>query len=952
MSSIGAVLNIAKEALLTHQASIAVAGHNVANVDTPGYSRQVLELNQAIATPHRVGFFGNGVVAEAIGRQYDQFLVQRLMNQESTLSYLEAQQQSMRIIETTFNEVPGLAVNDLMSQFWEAWQGLSDNPELSASRQTVVQQAQLLGEQFSSMAAELTQSSIDIGVALDSAIDDVNSLTSQIANLNLNIASSETTKQQQNDLRDKRDLLLKELAGLIDVSYFETSNGAYTVLMGDGHSLVEQTSSWSLDWANNNLQWINTTSSGKTVRTTIDQTDGLSGRIGGLIALNKNLIEGDPDSYRGRLDALANALIREVNQVHTQGVGLINFSDRLTSAERANDAVLLHTTVDTLTSSEFIPAGTLTINDRSIGRIDSGVNKNGLAMEKSYNAAQAINTAEAGVNARLTTLVAGDAVTGLGANESISFTVNGISVTHTVGAGGETAAQTASGIVTKINAAITTYNSTSTVPENVPKITIEAVVGNSLNGGAANSIVFRNTNPGDESRIIIGDVDNADLAEAKLGLTDGVYVADSTHNTGELSLFSDEDPITIDGGADDSYLGHLGWAGTLRYSNQAVIIDEPADGFGSAAQFKLNGRLISITIPDGTPASAVSPAPSVASIAVDEINKVAALTGVTAEIGNGTNGGVLNSIVFSSDTNNIEIDSYTFPPGLDFLGLPSTKVAKFGASSADETPNDGKLTYTKLDNPVTNAMMGLDYADTLQTDGGSFDMWLYNSDGSLALAQPVNISLERAYTLDDVAKSINLSINNSIIPTPTTPWVEATVVANQLVLTPDGSHNFAFGNDTSNFLASIGLNTIFTGDSASTIDVNQTVVENLSHLAAGRINQFGEIFTGDNSNALEITNLQRDEAITFTGNHVDTFDGHYNSLVATIGLKGDSINVNLDYNTMVRDQLSQLRDSTSGVSLDEEMSNLIRYQHAYSAAAKLISTSDEMMQTLLNTVSR
>lgn len=939
MSSIGSVLNIAKKALLTHQASISVAGHNIANVDTPGYSRQVLELNEAVSTPSRVGFFGNGVVAESISRKYDQFMVQRQMAQSSTLGNLDAQQETMRIIETTFNEVPGLAVNDLMSQFWDAWQGLSNTPGLSSARQTVVQQAQLLGEQFDSMAAELSQSSIDISVALNSAIDDVNAITKQIAALNLDIASTETDRQQQNDLRDNRDQLLQKLSGLLDVSYLETSNGSYTILMSDGHSLVEQNTSWSLDWADNNLQWINTTSTGKQVRTTLDQTSGMSGKIGGLIELNKNIIEGDPDNYRGRLDALANALIREVNQIHTQGVGLTNFSERLTSAELAADAVLLHTTVDPLTSSEVIPAGTLTINNRDIGRIDSGVNSNGLAMGKTSNAATAINTAEAGVEARMTTLLASNAVSGLGAGETVSFSVNGISVSHTAGAGAETANDTATNIVAALQTAIAAYNSLSAVPENMPKMTIKAMVGNGLNGGATNAIVLQNTNKGDESRIIIANIDNADAAESKLGFTNGSFAADATHNTGELSLFSNKSPISIDGGADDKFLGHLGWAGTIRYSDSAVVTDAAL----STTTFQLNGKPISITIPAGT-----APASAVAQLAVDEINNVAALTGVTAEIGNGSNGGVLNSIVFSSDVTDIKIGQYLVTAGTDILGF--TNITKLGANSADETANDGKLSYSQEDNMVSNSLMGMAYADTLQTDGGSFDIWLYNSDGSLALSQPVSVSLERAYTLNDVAKTINVSIINAITPSPSASWVEATVVNNQLVLTPDDTHNFAFGGDNSNFLASIGLNTIFTGNSAGTFGINQTVVKNLSHLAAGQVKQYGEIFAGDNSNALAISNLQRNETITFTGNRTDTFDGYYNSLIAMIGLKGDSINANLDYNKMVSDQLNELRDSTSGVSLDEEMANLIRYQHAYSAAAKLISTSDELMQTLLNTI--
>ncbi|MDP2105340.1 MAG: flagellar basal body protein, partial [Desulfobulbaceae bacterium] len=148
--TIAGTLNIAKEALLTHQAAITVAGHNVANVNTPGYSRQVLDLATSVATPTGIGFFGNGVRGESVVRQYDMFMVKRMMNQNATINNLTTQQQSLRVIETTFNEVPGLAVNELLGKFWESWQSLSNNPELSSNRLTVVQHAELLNAQLQS----------------------------------------------------------------------------------------------------------------------------------------------------------------------------------------------------------------------------------------------------------------------------------------------------------------------------------------------------------------------------------------------------------------------------------------------------------------------------------------------------------------------------------------------------------------------------------------------------------------------------------------------------------------------------------------------------------------------------------------------------------------------------------------------------------------------------------
>jgi flagellar hook-associated protein 1 FlgK len=684
------------------------------------------------------------------------------------------------------------------------------------------------------MTTELTQTKFDTGVSLKSAISDVNSLTKQLADLNVRISSSETSKQQQNDLRDTRDNILKDLGGYVDINYFESASGAYTVMMSDGHTLVSNNEAWSLDWTDTELQYVNVQSSGQVTRASLGSSAALGGKIGGLMEINNQLIEGDPDNYLGRLNALSNSLIREVNQQASQGVGLISFSDMLTSAELANNATCLSTTVDPLACDDTLAAGSLKINDRSIGRIDKAENSFGVAMGKTANAVTAINEASAGVLAKLTTLVAGGAVdtaATLAIGNTLNFTINGVTVSYPVVAGDVGAPATlASHLATAINTAITS-------DPTIPKITIEAVVGTGdigpgSNGGALNSIILRNTTPGDESSITISDLNSAPATTIdKIGLTAGTYNADKDHNTGELTLFSHNGPITIDGGADDSKIEQLGWD---------------------------------------------------------------------------------NLIV-------------------------------------DDNQGDGQLSFDYTDGGVANSLMGLDYADTLQTDGGSFNLYLYNSDGSLALAQPVTISLTRANTLDDVKDAINSSLSTA---TKGKTWLTASVVANQLVLTPDGSHDFAFGNDTSNFLAAMGVNTFFSGHDANTIGINQTVSDNLDYLTAGKVNEFGEIFKGDNSNALSITNIQRDENIKFIGrgSKTDTLDGFYNSLIAEIGLKGKSVDSDLEYNKLVYDQLSEIRDSTSGVSLDEEMANLIKFQHAYSAAAKLISTSDEMLQTLLATI--
>jgi len=245
-------------------------------------------------------------------------------------------------------------------------------------------------------------------------------------------------------------------------------------------------------------------------------------------------------------------------------------------------------------------------------------------------------------------------------------------------------------------------------------------------------------------------------------------------------------------------------------------------------------------------------------------------------------------------------------------------------------------------------MMGYDYSDELQTDGGSFKIWIYNSDDTLALPQPVEVPLERAYTLQDVADAINISIINA--SGESTPWVAATIQDNKLVLTPDADHQFAFGGDNSNFLATAGINTFFTGSSADSIGINDVISDNLDYVAAGTVSDNGQIFRGDQSNALLITNIQSDEYVRFTGGSSGTLDGFYNTLVGDVGIKGRTVSRDYDYNVLITDQMSAMKDATSGVSLDEEMADLIKFQQAYTAAAKLITSSDEMMQSLLQAV--
>ncbi|MBU3936105.1 MAG: flagellar hook-associated protein FlgK, partial [Proteobacteria bacterium] len=271
------------------------------------------------------------------------------------------------------------------------------------------------------------------------------------------------------------------------------------------------------------------------------------------------------------------------------------------------------------------------------------------------------------------------------------------------------------------------------------------------------------------------------------------------------------------------------------------------------------------------------------------------------------------------------------------------------AFSFDTQTGDGSIKYGPEIGNQGPLLAGYDYFDELDTSGG-FDIWIYNNDGSLAMSQPVTVSLERAYDLNGVVRAINTAMTNAGAVTGTTPWVQASISNNTLRLSPSSGHQFGFANDTSNFLQVAGLNTFFSGSSASSIGLNSVITGNLNNIAAATVGSQGQIFRGDNTNSLKITDIQGDEYIAFTGAARNTLGGFYNTLVGQVANTSRTISHTYESTALVNNQLSEMRDSVSGVSLDEEMANLIKYQHAYTSAARLITMSDEMLQTLLDAV--
>src|SRR5579871_924623 len=239
------MLEIGVTGLNAAQLGLSVAGHNIANVNTPGYSRQSIVQVEQPGQYTGSGFIGRGTSVETVARAYSQFAVaqardlQSQVSQSSTLA-----QQLSQITGTLGNETSG--IGQALSQFFAGLQTLASTPSDPAVRATVLSDANALVQNMQSVGQQLTQQRADINTSIQSTVSDVNSYASQIADLNNRIASATFSGQAPNDLLDQRDALVQKLAQDVQVSVTTSSDGSVNVFMGSGQSLVVGGSSFAV----------------------------------------------------------------------------------------------------------------------------------------------------------------------------------------------------------------------------------------------------------------------------------------------------------------------------------------------------------------------------------------------------------------------------------------------------------------------------------------------------------------------------------------------------------------------------------------------------------------------------------------------------------------------------------------------------------------------------------
>lgn len=307
------LFDIGKTALLTNRRALDTIAHNVANSATPGYTRQdVILENIPTGNITTTGTTGRGVRIAEIKRMYDSFLTLQLRTEKSNLSYWDAYEKGIIKIENVFNEASDTGIGFAITDFFNAWQEVAQNPEGYAQRTLLIKKAEYLSSRISGAYNTLDDERTEIFKSSQSLVDEVNSIAAKIADLNDKIAATPGAL----DLKDQRDLLIEDLNEIIKVSTFEDNAGRYSVLVG-GIPLVDGGKTYSMsvttDTANTMHFYVNLESEVKEV------TDYITG---GQLKANLDLRDTKILDYINKLNAFAIDLSFTVNYYHRQGYGL------------------------------------------------------------------------------------------------------------------------------------------------------------------------------------------------------------------------------------------------------------------------------------------------------------------------------------------------------------------------------------------------------------------------------------------------------------------------------------------------------------------------------------------------------------------------------------------------------------------------------------------------------
>lgn len=914
------LLNIGNQALRTNQSALATIGQNISNVNSPGYSRQTTDIT---SLPDRTG-----AKVDSVSRITDRFLTEQMWGDLSayqhTLTYAGLSSDLDNLLATQVT-----SVSDGLDNYFKAMQNVVDDPVSIPNRELLIAESDALVKRFNDLDRHIEQQSDTINARVEDLSHQVNTISRGIADLNDAIRIANASNDPANELRDQREELVNNLSNLIGVKVVEQGE-EFNIFIGNGQPLITGQTANKLaavqgnpDYRQSDLQLV---VSGNAV----DVTEELSGgQIGGLLQYREEAL----NDARDELGRIAIGVAASMNEAHKNGIDLNNdfgknfFTDiNADSVQRGrihadanNQSVISQMRVEIQDVGQLEASDYELIyeNDRQITLI-----RNSDGKQFTINQLQDVG-ADRTIDANLLNwggntapVVDGDGSTVPSA--PLTPVVNGI-------AGGATVVNSAQGMADFMNSQPGLSGVTAETAINISGVTEAGGDGVSFDlkindATCTTQTITVNLPTGATSNDNVATAINAALtAETSANGTDFSNLQLSEADGGVKLLDRTGGNITVDasGGANADIIGIQNYA-----ANGSLVAGGPVNvqadlagsdtgtvvGYLTNAQAEADSSVdsFSISSPGGALIGGTSPA-----VLVDGSNNVASL---------------------ASDT--------------------TSNIAALDQGEYYLDPDRGTLAFAvdgfKVVIDTTQQLVRGDRYLIQPVRTGAEDLGLEIQDGKqLALASPIRI------TSDNTNQGTGVATAKVTNP-------DALAFAQPATLTPPVDIVFNGGQPTT-----YNLYDMSNPDNPTLLSIDGVLQSNRAYVPGGEIaldgysvtisngpeagDRFSFTFNkdgvSDNRNAIELSDLQNADVFN-DGSYQDL----YGSLVERVGTRTATNNITVEANKSVLNSTTSAKAGVAGVNLDEEAAKLVQYQMAYQASAQLISTSQTVFDTLLNSI--
>jgi len=360
------------------QQAFAVIGNNIANAASDGYHRQRVDLTPANVSQigQVAGGRGGGVEVAGITRMIDNLLQQEIRRQQSSLGQISQELTTLGTVESAFGELSGTGgLSEAIDEFFNALQDLAAHPSETIWQNQAVTLAENMASRFRTLGEFLSTLQTEIELEADNAVEQINQMATQVAELNEKIKRKEVSGGQANNLRDQRDRLIAQLSEQVGVETQAEEYGVVNVNI-TGMPLVADTTALALEAG---LTAASNGQLGISIAGVYDyDTNVQGGRLGGLLSLRNTLLA----DVQTNLNSLASEIVQQVNQYHVQGVGSDGSFTQLTGSAMASTDM-----------ADFVPAVTdgniyLRVTNTSTG----AVTRNAVAVDVSADSLSTLAT--------------------------------------------------------------------------------------------------------------------------------------------------------------------------------------------------------------------------------------------------------------------------------------------------------------------------------------------------------------------------------------------------------------------------------------------------------------------------------------------------------------------------------------------------------------------------------